>query len=66
MILLKYLGILGAFSSFVGTILVGFVAQGGIPRKGQMIKAPNYTNSVIGWGLIALGFLLALIKELLS
>ena len=35
------LSIFGLIFNMIGTIFVGFVSQGGIPKKGEPIKAPK-------------------------
>ncbi|MDY2911192.1 MAG: hypothetical protein SOT58_03950 [Agathobacter sp.] len=56
-----YLSILGLCLNMLGTFLVGFVSQGGIPKKGEPIKAPKWRFAFAGWGLVLLGFFLQLL-----
>ena len=58
---MKWLNVIGLGLSFVGSIMTGLIAQRGIPKKGQLIKAPRLKVSVCGWILIALGFLVSLV-----
>ncbi len=57
----KVLQIAGASFSVIGSILVGLLSQGGIPKKGDPIRAPNRLVSVVGWILIIFGFLVSLV-----
>ena len=58
--------IIGLVFSIIGTILTGFIASNGIPRKGEQIKAPKCKTSYVGRGLILLGFILQIISTVLS
>jgi hypothetical protein len=62
----KVLYISGMSISIIGTILVGFVAPGGIPKRGDPINAPKRKISFAGWVTILLGFILMLISAILS
>ena len=61
-----YLSISGLFFNIAGTILVGFVSQGGIPKKGQRIKAPKWRVAFLGWGAVLVGFFLQLLGLILQ
>lgn len=66
MFLLKWINIIGLSLSVFGSILVGLIAQGGVPKKGDPIKAPKYKTTYCGWIFIILGFLISLIVAILS
>lgn len=55
------LSIFGLIFNMIGTIFVGFVSQGGIPKKGEPIKAPKRWVSYLGWGFVFVGFFLQLL-----
>ena len=56
-----YLSIFGLIFNMIGTILVGFASQGGIPKKGEPIKAPKRWVAYLGWGIVLVGFFLQLL-----
>jgi hypothetical protein len=37
--------------------MLGFISTGGVPKRGDPIKAPNYKLASIGWIIIILGFI---------
>ena len=63
---MKWIIAAGLLLSIIGTILTGFVATGGIPKKGDPITAPKKGTSYVGWALILLGFVLQLIGTVLQ
>lgn len=60
------LSVLGLFLNIIGTIFVGFVSQGGIPKKGEPIKAPKRGVAYLGWGFVLIGFILQLLGLILQ
>jgi hypothetical protein len=44
---------------------VGIVAQGGIAKKGHVVKAPKMPEFLIGWILMIFGFLFSFIVALM-
>lgn len=64
--LLKLLNITGLSFSTFGSILVGFISQKGIPKKGEPIRAPKYRVAIAGWILIIFGFILSLIAAIFN
>lgn len=58
---MKLVNIVGLTFSVIGSILVGLIAQEGIPKQGEMIKAPKFKLTKAGWILVILGFILSLI-----
>jgi hypothetical protein len=63
--MIRGLQILGAFFSLVGSVFVGIVAQGGIAKKGHVVKAPKMPEFLIGWILMIFGFLFSFIVALM-
>ncbi len=61
-----YLSISGLIFNIAGTILVGFVSQGGIPKKKQPIKAPKRGVAYLGWGFVLVGFSLQFLGLILQ
>ena len=61
-----YLSISGLIFNMIGTFLVGFVSQGGIPKKGQPIKAPKRGVAYLGWGFVLVGFFLQFLGLILQ
>jgi len=57
---------IGQIIAFIGTILVGFVAQGGIPKRGDIIMAPNKNITYLGWIFISSGLLISLLLSIIS
>lgn len=64
--IMKLLTVLGLLLSTIGSVMVGLIANRGIPKKGDIIKAPNVNISFWGWLLIIFGFLFQLISILIS
>lgn len=58
--MLMCLSVLGLVFNIFGTFLVGFISQGGIPKKGQTIKAPNRCVAFLGWVAVLIGFIFQL------
>lgn len=58
--------LIGLAMNFLGTLLQGIVANKGIPKAGEVIKAPNYTYSICGWCLLSIGFLISMIGVVFS
>ena len=58
---MKCLMITGLVFSIFGTVITGFIAQGGVPKSGEIIKAPNRKLIFFGWSLLLLGFVAQLI-----
>ena len=61
-----YLSISGLIFNMVGTFLVGFASQGGMPKKGELVKAPIRWVSYLGWGFVFVGFFLQLLGLILQ
>ena len=62
----KIVSVIGLIRKIIGTLLQGIVANRGIPREGEVIKAPNYKCSIWGWGLLCVGFLVSIVGILIS
>ncbi len=62
---MKWIIAAGLALSIIGTILTGFIATGGIPKKGDYIRAPKRIPMYLGWALILLGFVLQLLGTVL-
>lgn len=62
----KNIQILSSLFSIVGSIIVGLLATKGIPKKYEIVRAPSWIGTIIGWACIALGFILNLISILLQ
>ena len=58
---MKLLIILGLLFSIAGTLLTGLIAPGGIPKPGEIIRAPNAKLSCLGWCFLMFGFILQLL-----
>lgn len=63
---MKCLMIIGLSLSLAGTIIVGFIAQNGIPKRGEKIKAPDGKITYFGWGLMVIGFAAQIIATVLA
>ena len=63
---MKWLMALGLTISIIGTVMAGFIAPRGIPRKGTRIDAPMEKLSYVGWSLILLGFILQLVSTIIE
>jgi hypothetical protein len=57
--------IISSIVSMIGTFLVGFYGARGIPKAGDLIKAPRQKSTKVGWLLIFGGFLLNLVSLLI-
>ena len=63
---MKICMLIGLICSVIGSILTGFISQGGIPKRGETIKAPKRNVALAGWGLILIGFIIQTFATIFS
>lgn len=61
----KIIGIIGAIISIIGTFIVTVIAVRGIPKEGDLIKAPSLKLTIVGWFFILFGFVFNLLSFIL-
>lgn len=54
----KIVLLIGLILSIVGSILTGLIAKGGIPKRGDIIKADQMQCAAIGWIFMIAGFVM--------